>query len=89
MNDDDETDELYMELLQRDTTISELNQRIDEIESENENLKRIIETLTVVKRKRGDDVSCINCSIIESIVPNQSRTLIPKALRKFSSRNSR
>lgn len=65
--DDEETDELYMELLQRDTTISELNKRIDELESENEHLKKMIETLTCMKRKRGDDISCINCSLSESI----------------------
>jgi hypothetical protein len=64
---DDETDELYMELLQRDTTISELNQQIDELESENGHLKKMIENLTVVKRKRGDDISCINCSLLETL----------------------
>ena len=88
-NEDDEEeveemDELYDILTERDTKITVLNERIDALEIENEKLKKIIENLTMIKKKRGEDVSSINCNLIECVNDNLTEESLNEVLCMYS-----
>jgi hypothetical protein len=67
MNENDEMNELIMEMMRKDNTISVLNEKVFELMQENESLKQTLKVIMNRNKKRGDDSRMININIQDAI----------------------